>query len=109
MLDLLDDLPIVQPVGRNTALLINNAPLEASRSLVDGDVLQFYGSEVRFSISDSGVAIDVRLEDSAYVTKPPELQDDADRPQDESIAPTAFRRASETRAREMEEKPSNLK
>jgi formylglycine-generating enzyme required for sulfatase activity len=109
MLDLLDDLPIVQPVGRSTALLINNAPLEASRSLVDGDVLQFYGSEIRFSISDSGVAIDIRLEDSAYVTKPPELQDETDRPEDESIAPTAFRRATETGARAMDEKRSAFK
>jgi len=36
LLDLLDDLPIVQPVGRNTLLRINDVPLEASRRLVDG-------------------------------------------------------------------------
>ncbi len=44
MLDLLDGLPIVQPVGRSTSLRINDTALEASRRLVDGDVLQFYGS-----------------------------------------------------------------
>jgi len=109
LLDLLDDLPIVQPVGRNTSLRINDVPLEASRRLVDGDVLQFYGSEIRIGVNDSGVVIDVRLEDSAYVTKPPQLQDEADRPQDESIAPTAFRRAAETHARTLVEKRSTLK
>jgi hypothetical protein len=96
LLDLLDELPIVQPVGRDTSFQINNSPLDASRRLVDGDVLQYYGSEILISIGDGGVVIDVRLEDSAYVTKPPELQDAADRPQDESIAPTAFRRAAES-------------
>jgi len=109
LLDLLDDLPIVQPVGRNTSLRINDVPLEASRRLVDGDVLQFYGSEIRITVNDSGVALDVRLEDSAYVTKPPQREDEADRPQDESIAPTAFRRAAETHAKTMVEKRSTLK
>jgi len=109
MLDLLDDLLIVQPVGRNTSLQINNSPLDASRGLADGDTLQFYGSEIRISIDDSGIAIDVRLEDSAYVTKPPVLDDESDRPQDESIAPTAFRRAAETHARSLGERRSTLK
>ena len=109
LLDLLDDLPIVQPVGHSASLQINNTLLDASRRLVDGDVLQFYGSEMRISIGDSGVAIDVRLEDSAYVTKPPELPDEASRLQDESIAPTAFRRAAETDARTTGESRSTLK
>ncbi len=94
LLDLLDGVPIVQPVGRNTSLRINDAALDASRRLVDGDVLQFYGSEVRVTISSDGVVIDVTLEDSAYVTQPPESGATADRPDDESIAPTAFRRAA---------------
>jgi len=109
MLDLLDGMPIVQPVGRNTSLRINDVALEASRRLVDGDVLQFYGSEMRVNVSDSGVAIDVRLEDSAYVTKPPELADDSDRPDDESIAPTAFRRVAEAGAQSHTSKQSPLK
>ena len=109
MLDLLDGLPIVQPVGRNTSLRINDVALEASRRLVDGDILQFYGSEMRINVSESGVAIEVRLEDSAYVTKPPELADDSDIPDDESIAPTAFRRVAEARAQSHTEKRSPLK
>jgi len=109
MLELLDGMPIVQPVGRNTSLRINDVALEASRRLVDGDVLQFYGSEMRVNVSDSGVAIDVRLEDSAYVTKPPELADDSDRPDDESIAPTAFRRVAEAGAQSHTSKQSPLK
>jgi len=109
MLDLLDDLPIVQPVGRNTSLRINDVALEASRRLVDGDILQFYGSEMRVNVGESGVAIDIRLEDSAYVTKPPELADDSDRPDDESIAPTAFRRVAAARAQIDTPKRSPLK
>ena len=109
MLDLLDGLPIVQPVGRNTSLRINDVALEASRRLVDGDVLQFYGSEMRVKVDGNSVAIDVRLEDSAYVTKPPELADDSDRPDDESIAPTAFRRAAEASAQSLTPKRSPLK
>ena len=53
MLDLLDGLPIVQPVGRSTSLRINDTALEASRRLVDGDVLQFYGSEIRINVGDT--------------------------------------------------------
>lgn len=109
LLDLLDGLPIVQPVGRDTSLRINDAPLEASRRLVDGDVLQFFGSEIRINVSDKGVVIDVRLEDSAYVTQPPEASDVAGRPDVESIAPTAFRRAAATSAAAQGPKRSPLK
>lgn len=109
MLDLLDGSPFVQPVGRKAALRINDTALEASRRLVDGDILQFYGSEIRVHIDNNGVVIDVRLEDSAYVTQPPVAADDADRPDDESIAPTAFRRAAETRAQALVPKRSPLK
>ena len=109
MLDLLDGQPIVQPVGRDTSLRINDASLDVSRRLQDGDVLQFYGSEIRVIIDDNGIVIDIRLEDSAYVTKPPEAADDADRPDDESIAPTAFRRVAETAAQDLEHSRSPLK
>ncbi len=108
-IDLLDGSPIVQPVGRNTALRINNAALDASRRLVDGDRLQFYGSEVRVSITDAGVAFDVRLEDSAYVTQAPVEDDASARPDDESIAPTAFRRAAEIHAQETQHRESLLR
>lgn len=109
LIDLLDGLPIVQPVGRNTSLRINNNALDASRRLVDGDVLQFYGSEVRVSITDAGVAIEVRLEDSAYVTQAPLDDDKSVRPDDESIAPTAFRRAAETQAKITTTRRSSLR
>ena len=109
MLDLLDGSPIVQPVGRNTALRINETALDASRRLIDGDILRFYGSEIRISFGDAGVAIDVRLEDSAYVTQPPAEENDAGRPDEESIAPTAFRRAAETHAQSQEHSQSRLK
>jgi hypothetical protein len=108
-LDLLDGVPIVQPMGRDTLLRINDSSLAASRRLVDGDVLQFYGSEIRIAIGENGVVVDVRLEDSAYVTKPPVADEDADRPDDESIAPTAFRRVAETHAQAIGEKRSTLK
>jgi len=109
MLDLLDGQPIVQPVGHDTSMRINDATLDASRRLVDGDVLQFYGSEIRVAIDDHGIAMDIRLEDSAYVTKPPEMADDGDRPDDESIAPTAFRRVAETAAQDVDHGRSPLK
>ncbi len=98
MLDLLDGLPIVQPIGRDRPLRINDTQLNASRRLEDGDVLQFYGSEIRVSAHDNDVVVDVHLEDSAYVTTPPQADDTADRGEDEEIAPTAFQRASEISA-----------
>ena len=38
----------------------------------------------------------MRIEDSAYVTRPPELDAAGEQPAEETIAPTAFRRAAET-------------
>lgn len=109
MLDILDGQPIVQPVGRDTSLQINGASLEASRRLIDGDLLQFYGSEIRVHADASGIVMDVRLEDSAYVTKPPQLEDESQQPDEESIAPTAFRRVAESNALSLEPKRSPLK
>ncbi len=109
LLDLLDGTPFVQPVGRNVSLAINNDPLETSRRLQDGDELQFYGSRIRLLVEGDRLLLDVRLEDSAYVTRPPELTDDEDIPEEEAIAPTAFKRAVETAARIEERKTSPLK
>ena len=109
LLDLLDGLPFVQPVGRNTALQINGVPLETSRRLVDGDVLQFFGSEIRVAVDDVRIALDVHLEDSAYVTRPPVAPDAGTRPDEETIAPTAFRRAAATALAEDTSKRSPLK
>ena len=98
LLDLLDGIPFVQPIGRDTALQINAGPLEASRRLQDGDELQFFGSRIRVSVDNERVLLDIKLEDSAYITKPPQEDSDAELADDEAIAPTAFRRAAESRA-----------
>ncbi len=95
LVDILDGEPFVQPVGRDAAVELNGEPLTASRRLADGDELSFYGSRIAVSTGEQ-LVLDVRLEDSAYVTRPPEQQDSAET-DDEEIAPTAFRRASEAR------------
>lgn len=108
LLDLLDGAPFVQPVGRGTALQINGEPLESSRRLQDGDELQFFGSSILVSVAEQRLLLEVRLEDSAYVTQPPEVTV-ADLPEEETIAPTAFRRVAETTAQLAETRKSPLK
>jgi formylglycine-generating enzyme required for sulfatase activity len=109
LLDLLDGMPFVQPVGRTAALAINGETLETSRRLADGDELQFFGSRVITTITPDRLLLDVRLEDSAYVTRPPEVLDDEEVPDEEAIAPTAFKRAVETSAQIEKEHVSPLK
>ena len=101
LLDLLDDAPFVQPVGAAGALKINGSPLTTSRRLDSGDALEFFGSQIEIGAKDSALTLSIQLEDSAYITRPPEPEDAAGL-DDESIAPTAFRRASETAARTVE-------
>lgn len=101
LLDLLDDVPFVQPVGGAGAVKINGAALTTSRRLGTGDTLEFFGSRIEIGAQDGALRLTIQLEDSAYVTKPPELPDAAALG-DEAIAPTAFRRASETAARSIE-------
>jgi formylglycine-generating enzyme required for sulfatase activity len=109
LLDLLDGMPFVQPVGRAAKLAINGETLTASQRLADGDELQFYGSRVLVTITPERLLLDVRLEDSAYVTRPPEMLDDEEVPDEEAIAPAAFKRAVETSARIEKEHVSPLK
>lgn len=109
LLDLLDGVPFVQPVGRDSELRINDEPLATSRRLADGDELRFYGSRIRVLIDDERVLLDVRLEDSAYVTKPPEESDADTLAEEEAVAPTAFRRAAETTAKVEQSDVSPLK
>lgn len=109
LLDLLDGMPFVQPVGRSESLTISGEVLEASRRLHDGDELQFYGSRIRLLIDEGKVVLDVRLEDSAYVTRPPDMPDEGDVPDNEAIAPTAFTRAVETAARPEKHRTSPLR
>ena len=109
LLDLLDGIPFVQPVGRGEALTINGETLDTSRKLQDGDELRFYGSRIRVATQGGELSLDVRLEDSAYVTRPPEMVDANEVPEDEAIAPTAFTRAVETAARIEQHRTSPLK
>jgi formylglycine-generating enzyme required for sulfatase activity len=109
LLDLLDGTPFVQPVGRTATLAINGDILDTSRRLVDGDELQFFGSRIVVTIVDDRLLLDVRLEDSAYVTRPPEVAEDEAVLDEEAIAPTAFKRAVETSARIEKERTSPLR
>lgn len=98
LLDLLDGAPFVQPVGRDAAIQINGEPLLTSRRLQNADQLEYFGSRIAVSVSAERLILQVQLEDSAYVTQPPEIEDSADSAADETIAPTAFQRASKTQA-----------
>ncbi|MDH3550757.1 MAG: PEGA domain-containing protein, partial [Gammaproteobacteria bacterium] len=109
LLDLLDGMPFVQPVGRSSSLTINGEPLGTSRRLDDGDELEFYGSRIRVAAGGDRLVLEVRLEDSAYVTRPPDRPEDAETPGEEAIAPTAFSRAADTAAKIHKEKESPLK
>jgi len=109
LLDLLDGAPFVQPVGRDASMQINGEPLVASSRLNDQDELQFFGSRILVSAADDRLTLDVRLEDSAYVTQPPESPNAAHAGEDEAIAPAAFRRAAQTRAAAVETHRSPLK
>jgi len=108
LLDILDGQPFVQPVGRDASIAVNGEALVASRRLGDGDEIQFYGSRIRISTSEQKLLLSVHLEDSAYVTQPPQLED-AEAAAEEAIAPTAFKRAAATRAVTAETSRSPLK
>jgi hypothetical protein len=95
ILDELDGEPFVQPVGRSGALKINGDELRTSRKLAHGDELEFFGTRVVVGEQDEALSLQIRLEDSAYVTKPPELPESGQLAS-ETIAPTAFQRARET-------------
>jgi formylglycine-generating enzyme required for sulfatase activity len=96
MLDVLDDAPFVQPVGRDDSMAINGEPLAGSRRLHNGDELRYFGSRILVHLDTARLVLEVRLEDSAYVTRPPELDAAGDQPAEETIAPTAFRRAADS-------------
>ncbi|RLA32547.1 MAG: hypothetical protein DRR11_07945 [Gammaproteobacteria bacterium] len=95
LLDELDGEPFVQPVGRGSSVTINGEPLVASRKLSVDDELGFFGSRIVIGQVDDAMLLNVRLEDSAYITKPPELADAGADLAEEKIAPTAFRRAAD--------------
>ena len=109
LLDILDGAPFVQPVGRDASIAINGEALIASRRLSDGDELKFYGSRIRVSTGEEKLTLSVQLEDSAYVTQPPEFVGADSAAADEAIAPTAFKRAAKTRAATTETTGSPLR
>lgn len=106
LLDLLDGVPFLQPVGRDTGLCLNGEQLKASQKLRDGDEITYYGSRIKVS-ADDRLCLRVQLEDSAYVTQAPELPDATAGTADEAIVPTAFRRAADSRAAQVEQ-PGHL-
>ena len=93
VLDALDGQPFMQPLG-NGNLTVNGEALGSSRRLADGDELGFFGSRIEVRLDDGALRLTVRLEDSAYVTRPPE-ESDAAAAAEETIAPTTFRRAAD--------------
>ena len=95
LLDELDGEPFVQPTGSGSALKINGAALTTSRRLNEGDELEFYGTRVVVGFEGGALTLAVRLEGSAYVTKPPELAAGDAGPAEETIVATAFRRAAD--------------
>ena len=92
VLDRLDDEVFIQPVGATGAVLSNGEPLTATRRLQDGDVVEFVGSRITVRIAGTVLELDVALEDSVYLTRPPELQDSADKAAAELITAQTFRR-----------------
>ena len=96
-LDQLDGKAFLQPGVRGGDLQINGEPLLASRSLHDGDVILYYGTRVIVSVASGTLSLQVRLEDSAYITQPPEMPGKGSDGAEETIAPSAFRRAAEVR------------
>ena len=98
LLDELDGAPFVQPIGRSASMKINGEELRASRRLASGDELEFFGTKIVIGEQDEAMLLHIRLEDSAYVTTPPELPDSAGQLASETIAPTAFQRARQTSA-----------
>ncbi|MEX2126250.1 MAG: PEGA domain-containing protein [Woeseia sp.] len=96
LIDELDGEPFVQPVGKS-GIRFNDQPLTTSKRIASGDMLTFFGSRIEVSQAPGqpdALLVTVRLEDSAYITQPPELAVDG-AAADEEIAPTAFRRATE--------------
>ncbi len=96
-IDELDGEPFVQPAGRDGAVRINGEALATAKRLTDGDVLEFFGTTIEIGSDAGDMVARVRLEDSAYVTRPPELAGEGGAA-DETIAPTAFRRTAATAA-----------
>ena len=97
LLDALDGQPFLQPVGTG-GLAVNGDALSNTRRLADGDDLSFYGSHIAIGLSGATLALDLHLEDSAYITRPPAMDPADAAGAEETIAPTQFSRAAEAAA-----------
>ena len=95
LIDQLDGDAFIQAAGNAHGLKLNADVLNASRRLSAGDELEFFGSRIVVGAVEAELLLTVHLEDSAYVTKPPELPESAADAADETIVATAFRRATE--------------
>ncbi len=109
LLDDLDGEPFIQPVDRAGTMSVNGVPLAASKRLAVGDAIEFYGTRVVVSAQDSALLLQVQLEQSAYITKPPDAAAGDGIAANEAIAPMAFKRAAEARAAEATEKAHHWK
>ena len=99
LLDALDGQPFLQPAGAG-GMTVNGEAVSSSRRLADGDELGFYGSRIAVKLVADKLTLVVRLEDSAYITRPPEVATRDDQAAEETIAPTTFRRAADVAAPE---------
>jgi len=61
LLDELDGEPFVQPVGRGAALKINGEELRASRKLVSGDELEFFGTRIVVGEQDEAMLLHILM------------------------------------------------
>jgi formylglycine-generating enzyme required for sulfatase activity len=95
-LDQLDGRPFLQPGARAADLRVNGDSLRSSRALNAGDTLEYYGTRIQVELGDGELSLLVQLEGSAYITRPPELPD-AGAAAEETIAPSAFKRAADVR------------
>ena len=93
-LDTLDGAPFLQAAA-GSGVTVNGEALSGSRRLADGDEVGFYGTRIRVALADARLRLRVELEDSAYVTRPPEATGAQTESAEEAIAPTTFRRAAE--------------
>lgn len=92
VLDRLDDEIFIQPVGATGSVSLNGEPLTATRRLQGDDVIAFFGSRIAIVIEGATLLLSVTLEDSVYLTRPPELPSAEDSEKSEVITAQTFRR-----------------
>lgn len=94
LLSELDGAPFIQATARETPVTVNGEPLSGSRRLANGDEIALYGSRIACRYEDGRLTLDVSLEDSVYVTEPPQMPAGAGA-EEEDIEPVAWRAKGE--------------